>query len=277
MYLVTGATGNVGAELVRALSAAGEPVRALVRSEPPAGALPADVDVRPGDLTDPATLRDVWDGVRGVFLLPGYDETPAILRDARAAGVQRVVLLSGGSAGSGDMTNAVTAYMVRSETAVRESGLSWTILRPTAFMSNALRWRDKLRDGDVLRLPFAGVRIACVDPFDIAAVAREALVDDRHAGEIYVPTGPDSMLPAEQVAILGEALGRKLAFEAQPDDEARREMLETTPPEYVDAFFDFYVAGSLDESEVTPTVEQVTGRPPRTFQAWARTHASEFR
>lgn len=63
-----------------------------------------------GDLTDPSTLRGVWDGVGGVFLLPGYDETPAILRAVMAAGVQRVVLLSGGSAGSGDMTNAVTAY-----------------------------------------------------------------------------------------------------------------------------------------------------------------------
>ena len=158
MYLVTGATGNVGGELARALSAAGEPVRALVRSDPPAGAVPVGVDVWRGDLTDPSTLRGVWDGISGVFLLPGYDETPALLRDARAAGVQRVVLLSGGSAGSGDMSNAATAYMVRSESAVRDSGLPWTILRPAAFTANALRWRDKLRDGDVLRLPFAGVR-----------------------------------------------------------------------------------------------------------------------
>jgi uncharacterized protein YbjT (DUF2867 family) len=276
MFVVTGATGNVGSELVRALGAVDAPVRALVRSEPPAGTFPDGVEVRRGDLADPSTLRDLWDGVDGVFLLPGYDETPAIMRDARAAGVQRVVLLSGESAASGDMSNAITAYMVRSEAAVRDSGLQWTIVRPVAFMSNALRWRDKLRRGDVLRLPFAGVRIACVDPRDIAAVACRALLDERHAGQIHVPTGPESLTAADQVRILGEVLRRELRFEAQPDDEAREEMLQTTPPQYVDAFFDFYVAGSLDESNVTSTVEQVAGRPPRTFRAWAQEHAAQL-
>lgn len=201
---------------------------------------------------------------------------PGILAQARQAGVRRVVLLSGGSAGSGDMTNAVTAYMVRSETAVRESGLSWTLLRPAAFMSNALRWKPKLAAGDVLRLPFSGVRTATVDPFDIAAVAAAALTEDGHEGQIYQPTGPQSLLPAEQVEILARALGRDLQFEAQPDDEARAEMSANTPPQYVDAFFDFYVAGSLDESAVLPTVQEVTGRAPRTFEEWTREHAGEF-
>jgi uncharacterized protein YbjT (DUF2867 family) len=276
MYLITGATGNVGTELVRALHGAGEPVAALVRFDPPAGALPTGVEARRGDLTDPTTLREAWDGVESLFLLPGYDETPAILRDARAAGVTRLVLLSGGSAGTGDMTNAITAYMARSERAVRESGLSWTIVRPAAFMSNALRWRDKLRAGNVLRLPFAKVRTACIDPLDLAAVAMAALRDGSHSGQILTPTGPEALQPADQVAALAEALGRELIFEEQPDEDARVEMLQTMPPRYVDAFFDFYVAGSLDESRVTPVVEQVTGRPPRTFRAWAQAHASEF-
>lgn len=277
MYLITGATGNVGSELVRTLRGAGEPVAALVRADPPARALPAGVEARRGDLTDRATLRETWDGVKGLFLLPGYDETPAILGDASAAGVTRVVLLSGASAGSGDMTNAITAYMARSESAVRESGLSWTIVRPAAFMSNALRWRDKLRAGNVLRLPFAKVRTACIDPLDLAAVAAAALRDGRHSGQILTPTGPEALRPADQVAVLAGALGRELTFQEQPDEEARVEMLQTTPPQYVDAFFDFYVAGSLDESRVTPVVEQVTGRRPRTFRAWAQAHASEFR
>ena len=72
------------------------------------------------------------------------------------------------------------------------------------------------------------------------------------------------------------ALGRDLQFEAQPDDEARAEMSANTPAQYVDAFFDFYVAGSLDESAVLPTVQEVTGRAPRTFEEWTREHAGEF-
>jgi uncharacterized protein YbjT (DUF2867 family) len=187
-----------------------------------------------------------------------------------------MVLLSGGSAGSGDLTNAVTAYMVRSETAVRESGLAWAMLRPAAFMSNALRWKAAIATGDTLRLPFASVRTATVDPFDIAAVAAAALTKDGHDQQVYLPTGPQALLPEEQVEILARVLGRDLRFEAQPDGEAREEMSASMPAEYVDAFFDFYVAGTLDESRVRPTVEAVTRRPPRTFEQWARNHAAEF-
>jgi uncharacterized protein YbjT (DUF2867 family) len=230
-----------------------------------------------GDLDRPESLAPALRGARGLFLLPGYRDMPGILEQARRAGVERVVLLSGGSAGSGDMSNAITRYMVVSERAVRESGLSWTILRPTAFMSNALRWLPQIKAGDVVRLPFAGVRTATVDPFDIAAVAVRALLSDGHEGRVHTPTGPESLLPADQVRILGAVLGRDLRFEAQPDDEAREEMSRSTPPEYVEAFFDFYVKGSLDESVVTSTVEEVTGRPPHTFEQWAVAHADAFR
>ncbi|MFT4127060.1 MAG: NAD(P)H-binding protein [Gordonia sp. (in: high G+C Gram-positive bacteria)] len=267
MYLITGATGNIGSEVVRALRAADEPVAALVRGASARRPMfPHGVEIRHGDLTAPTGLRAVWDGIDAVFLLPGYDATPAILRHAAAAGVTRVVLLSGVSAASRDMTNAITAYMTRSEDAVRESGLATTILRPAAFMSNALRWRDKLHDDAVVRLPFAGVRTACIDPRDLAAVAATALRDPGYAGQVLLPTGPEALSPADQVEILGEVLGRPLTFAAQPDDEARAEMLETTPAPYVDAFFDFYVAGALDESQVTTVVADVTGRAPSTFR-----------
>ena len=77
--------------------------------------------------------------------------------------------------------------------------------------------------------------------------------------------------------ILGEALGRELRFEAQPDDEARAQMSAQMPVEYVDAFFDFYVDGSLDESQVLPTVHEVLGREPRAFGQWAADHVEAFR
>ena len=270
MILVTGATGNVGGELARLLTGAGERVRALSRGAS------SEAGTVTGDLDHPETLAPALTGVRGMFLLPGYRDMPGVLAAARQAGVERVVLLSGGSAGSGDLTNAVTRYMAASERAVRDSGLAWTVLRPTAFMSNALRWKPKLAAGDVLRLPFADVRTATVDPYDIAAVAARALLTDGHAGQVYQPTGPESLLPADQVRILADVLGRDLRFEAQPDDEARAEMSAAMPAEYVDAFFDFYVAGSLDESRVLPTVEAVTGHPPRTFERWAHAHVPEF-
>ena len=274
MILVTGSTGNIGSELVDILTTADEHVRALVR-KPPTSPLNG-IEYVTGDLNDPASLAPALEGAPGRFLLPGYRDMPGGLADARRAGVSRVIQLSGGSAGSGDMTNAVSRYMILTERAVRDSGLPWTILRPSAFMSNALRWLPQLRAGDTLRLPFANVRAAVVDPRDIAAVAAEALLEDGHEGQIYYPTGPESLLPSEQVAILGEVLGRDLRFEAQPDDEARAEMSEQMPIEYVDAFFDFYVDGSLDESVVRSTVQDVTGAPPRTFRQWAEAHAAAF-
>jgi uncharacterized protein YbjT (DUF2867 family) len=276
MILVTGATGNVGGELVTALANAGQGVRALVRSAGQ-GRFPAGVETVPGDLNDPASLRPALHGTDGVFLLPGYADMPGVLAEARAAGVRRVAQLSGMSAGSGDMSNAITAYMARSEQAARESGLAWTILRPAMFMSGALEWAPQLRAGSVVRDRFGHVRAAVIDPADIAAVAALALTAPGHEERVYELSGPEPLTPAGRVAILGQALGRDLRFEALTDTEARTEMSAAMPAQYVDAFFDFYVTGSLDESKVLPTVRDLTGRPPRTFAQWAAAHAASFR
>ncbi|WP_211247388.1 SDR family oxidoreductase [Cryptosporangium arvum] len=132
--LVAGATGNVGGALARQLLAAGRPVRALVRpgsTRPvPAGAVAVEAD-----LTDRAGLRRAYAGVRAAFLLAGYPDMPGILADLRAAGVERVVLLSSGCVPGGDLDNAVVRFNVVSEAAVRDSGLAWTVLRPSGFMS----------------------------------------------------------------------------------------------------------------------------------------------
>lgn len=267
MFVVTGATGNVGGEVVSELVRRGAPVRALVRD---ASQRIDGVEIAAGDLTDPDSTHDALKGADAVFLLPGY---PGMAEAARAAGVRRIVQLSGGSAGSSDMANAVTRMMARSEAELRETGLEWTVLRPSAFMSNALRWAPQAGVGDVVRLPFATVPIALVHPGDIAAVAVTAMVDVGHVSMVYRPTGPQALLPEEQVAIVGEVLGRSLRFQAQSNDEARRDMLTTTPPDYVAAFFDFYVNGSLDETTVRTTVEDVVGRPARTFREWATANA----
>ena len=276
MFLVTGATGNVGAEVVRALAGADEKVRALTRSDS-SSALPSGVQAVAGDLNRPDSLSAALAGVRGVFLLPGYEDMEGILAEVRRAEVERVVLLSGSSAASGDTSNAVSAYMIRSEDAVRASGVPFTILRPYGFMSNALRWLDQLNAGDVVREPFANVAVAMIDPYDLAAVAATALLSDGHEGRSYVLSGPEALLPADRVRILGAALGRDLRLEALSDDEARAQMTAQMPVEYVDAFFDFYVDGSLDESQVQPTVQEVLGRDPSSFEQWAAAHADAFR
>lgn len=272
MILVTGATGNVGGEVVHALARAGAPVRALVR-----GPVELPVEQVVGDLDRPDSVDPALDGVRGVFLLPGYRDMPGLLRRIAAAGVERVVLLSSQAAVATDTANAVSAYMVESEAAVRESGVDWTFLRPAAFTSNALRWLPQLRAGDVVSDAFGDVPIASVDPADIAAVAVAALLEPGHEGRAYPLSGPEALLPEDRVRILGRVLDRDLRFQALGDDEARERMSATTPPEYVRAFFSFYRDRTIDETTVHPTVEQVTGRPPRTFEQWATAHSGLFR
>jgi uncharacterized protein YbjT (DUF2867 family) len=272
MFVVTGATGNVGREVVAELVRRGAPVRGVVR-DPSSPAAIEGAEFVQGDLTQPATIGSAMRGAEGAFLLPGYS---GLAEAARAAGVRRIVQLSGGSAGSADLSNAVTRYMNETEAEMRDSGLEWTVLRPSAFMSNALRWRAQIAAGDVVRLPFADVPIAVVHPGDIAAVAVAALIEDGHQRMIYRPTGPEALVPEEQVAVLAKALGRPLRFQAQTNREARQDMLRSTPPQYVAAFFDFYVNRSLDETTVRSTVDDVTGRPARTFLEWATENASAF-
>lgn len=275
MILVTGATGNAGGELVRVLVNAGHNVRALVRGAHQS-ILPEGVEKVTGDLNQPETLSAALSGVQGVFLLSGYQDMPGLLAEMRRAGAERVVLLSSGCVVGGSMTNAIARYNILSEAAVRESGVPWTILRPSGFMSNALQWRPQLRAGNVVRAPWGGVRIAAIDPYDIAAVAALALTASGHEGQSYRLTGPESLLPADEVRVLAHVLGRDLRFEGQADAEARAEMSRTMPTEYVDAFFRFFSDGEYDDSRVLPTVEEITGRPPRTFEQWAHAHAEAF-
>ena len=115
-----------------------------------------------------------------------------------------------------------------------------------------------------------------IDSEDIAAVAAIALRGDEHAGQALRLTGPEPLRPADRARILGAALGRELRFEMRSDEEAHAGMSAAMPAEHVDAFFSFYVDGLLDESVVLPTVQEVTGRPPRTFAQWAAAHASAF-
>jgi uncharacterized protein YbjT (DUF2867 family) len=277
MVLVTGATGNAGGAVVRALAAAGHPTRALVRPGTDRARLPGGVEPVEGDLNRPDTLRPHLDGVEAAFLLSGYEGMEQTLAAMKGAGVERVVLLSSSAAPSGDTTNAVARYHIESEQQVRESGLGWTILQPDSFMTNTFQWLPQLRAGDVVRAPFADVRVATIDPDDLGAVAAVTLTSGDHAGRAYRLSGPESLRPSDRVAILARVLERDLRFEAQSDEEARAEMSESMPPEYVDAFMSFFAEGKLDESEVLPTVEEVTGRPPRAFEAWARAHADDFR
>ena len=275
MIVVTGATGNVGGEVVAALAGREEGVRALARD--PAGvALPAGVDVVQGDLELPESLTPALDGARAVFLLGGWGDMPGLLRRFGRAGIEHVVLLTSRCVVGGMADNAITRMWLDSEAAVRDSGMVWTILRPSGYHANALRWRGQLRQGDIVRAPWPDIAVAAIDPADIAAVAAVVLTEPGHEGAAYSLSGPEPLTPGDQVATLAAVLGRPLRYEPLSDEQARAEMAPDTPAPYIDAFFRFYTGGEFDDSAVLDTVAQITARPPRSFAQWARAHADAF-
>jgi uncharacterized protein YbjT (DUF2867 family) len=274
VILVTGATGNVGRELVRDLVTRGVAVRAAARRER-GMPQPAGVEVVSVDLSDPQSLTPALIGVDQVFLLGGF-ATPELLGHLRAAGVEHVVLLTSRCVIGGRSDNAITRMWLDAEAAVKTSAIAWTILRPSGFQSNVLRWLPQLRDGDVVRTPWPDVPIAAVDPADIAAVAATVLTEPGHEQTAAALSGPQPLTPGEQVATLARVLERPLHFEPLSDEQARSEMRADTPEDFIDAFFRFFSDGEFDDSGVLDTVHRITGHRPRTFEQWARAHADAF-
>jgi uncharacterized protein YbjT (DUF2867 family) len=269
--LVTGATGNVGRHLVEELAAAGHQVRAFTR-DPRAARLPDGVEAVAGDFTDLASIEAALDGVSGLHLMttfgPANETVPNsadIAAAAEKAGVRRVTLLWNG-------------YRGPVEEAFAASGLEVTELQPGEFMSNALTWAEEIRSTSTVSEAFGDVRHAPVHEADVAAVAAVALTAGGHAGREYPLTGPEALTTGDQVAAVSAALGREVRFEALSQEAGRDRMRALG---YDEATIDFVLGWRAAPPEwsqrPSPTIEQVTGRPAKTFAAWAREHVSAFR
>lgn len=278
--LVTGATGNVGRELVQLLHAGGSKLRALSRN-PQSANLPAGVDVVRGDLAAPETIDEALQGVDAVFLVwvaPFAAAPPAIERIARHAG--QIVLLTSPHRVQHpffQQPNSLRAVHAGIEQLIEDAGLQWTFLRPGAFAMNARNWwAPQIKRGDVVRWFYADAATAPIHERDIAAVAARALCEDGHAQKEYVLTGPESLTQREQVRVIGDAIGRRLSFDEMSPDTGRQELLTMMPPHIADMLLTAYGAAVGRPAYVTSTVAEVTGTPAATFHRWAVDHAADF-
>jgi len=270
--------------VVDELLRAGATVRALTR-RPEHAALPAGVEVVAGDLTVPASLDPVLEGAVAVFLVwtAAPATAPAVVE--RLAAQQsllprRVVYLSSPHRTPHpffQQPNPMRGLHAEIERLLAATSLGVAVIRPGMFASNARHWwAPQIRDGDVVRWPYAAAETAPIDERDIAAVAARALLDGRHAGGDYVLTGPESLSQAAQVRAIGDAIGRSLRFDELSPDEFRRETAGTWPGGVAEMLLGAWGAALGRPAFVTSAVQEITGSPPRTFYRWAADHASAF-
>lgn len=236
--LVTGATGRLGSLVIDRLLETGVPVRALTHRSEAAVTLPANVEVVTGGLTVPESLDAALDGVGVVFLV--WTVPPATARavvERLAAHTRRVVFLSAPHQTPHpffQQPNPMATLYAEIERLIAAAGLESTIVRPGIFASNALLWWAATIRTGVVRWPYAQAETAPVDDRDAAAVAARTLCEDGHVGGDYVLTGPESLSQVEQVSIIGDVLGRPIAFEELSPDEFRSETEGSWPRSAVD-------------------------------------------
>ncbi|WP_406168547.1 NAD(P)H-binding protein [Streptomyces sp. NBC_00996] len=273
MFVVTGATGNVGQALVRMLTEALLPVTAVARHITGAD-VPPGVRAVAADLAEPTGLGAAFEGGEALFLLVAGEDPHGILDAAKTAGIRKVVLLS--SQGAATRPEAYR-HPARFEEAVQESGLDWTVLRSGGMDTNAFAWAESIRTGRVAAAPFGEVGLPFVDPDDVAAVAAAALRQDAHLGATYTLTGPAATTPRERAAAIATALGEPVRFTEQTREEAHALMARFMPLPVVEGTLAILGQPTEDERGVSSDVERVLGREPGSFAAWAARNAGAFR
>lgn len=278
--LVIGATGTVGRHVVLQLSENGASVRAMSRN-PRAAQLPPGIEIVQGDLAVPETLDRALDDIDAVFLVwtaPPSATDAALERITKRA--QRVVFLSAPLKTPHpffQQPNPARTLALHIEEFIEQSGIDWTFLRPGMFAANSLGfWAPQIRIGNTVRWPYLSAPTAPIDERDIAAVGVRTLVENGHHRREYVLTGPQSLTQYEQIATIGQVLGRALIIQEISREDARRMWSAVMPAAVADMLMDAWAAALGLPAHVTSTFEEITGRPPRTFADWTRDHMSAF-
>ncbi len=274
--LVIGATGNVGRPLVKALLARGEAVKAASRTGKP-------VDGAEGvvfDVADPMTFPSAFEDVdRAFVMLPsGYTEAKALLLpiiEAAAARGVKVVLQSVLGVDADD-----SIPYRQAEIALEKSGVRWVVLRPNWFTDNFINyWKPGIDAAGVIAVPAGDGKSSFVDARDIADSAAAALTTDRFDGKAFNLTGPDALGYAEAAALISEAIGRPVAYQAVDDETFVGFLVGAGVPEVYARFLAsiFYPVREGWTAVVTGDVQTLTGHPARRVADWVKENAATLK
>jgi uncharacterized protein YbjT (DUF2867 family) len=276
--LVTGATGNIGRNVVEQLAKRGASVRALVR-DPSKAKFPGGVEVVQGDLLDVDSLRAAMKGATTLFLLNGvvadeYTQALIALNVAREAGIKRFVYLS--VIHSDRYVNVPHfAGKFGVERMIEQMKLGATILRPAYYMDNEITIKDVVTGYGIYPMPIGDKGLAMIDARDVAEVAAIELIR-REQSSTPLPTdyinvvGPDTLTGADAAAMWSDVLGRTITFPGN-DTAAFEQNLRQFMPSWMAFDMRLMAERFLTEGMVPDTgdVERLTkllGRPLRSYR-----------
>lgn len=281
--LVIGGTGMVGSGVVRELRARDVEVTVLARN-PGKATLPEGVKAVAGDLKDPNTIRTIFQDMDSVFLLNTVSATEAqeglmAVTGARTARVGHVVYLSVQNVDRAPYLPHFGAK-VAVEGALRKSGLSHTVLRPSNYFQNDVWYRDVLLGHGVYPQPLGGVGVSRVDVRDIAEAAAVTMTEAGHTEEIYNLVGPEPLTGEETARVWGKVLGRSVTYAGDDLDAWEEQVRESLPPWMVFDFREMFAFFQEEGMKALPDdVERQTkllGHPPRGFEDFASEMAREW-
>ena len=281
MILITGASGNVGREVVRQALTLGLTIRASFRSPDVAAKAPAGLEGVIMDYTKPETIRPALHGVDKIFLVgPPTRDLLALearfIKEVQASGRKYIVKLS---ALGGHQSTFPSGHR-DSEENIEASGLPHTFLRPNAFMQNLVNYNTAtIRSRDAFYGCQGNGAVSIIDIRDIAAVAVIVLAATGHEGRSYALTGGEALTTGQIAEKISRVAERKISYIDLPPAEFKTAMLSAGTPEWsAEAMVDlqrFYRVGKAKQT--TDDVERFLGRKPITFDQFAHDYAFAFR
>jgi uncharacterized protein YbjT (DUF2867 family) len=283
MILITGATGTVGSEVVKRLSAQGIQVRAVTRDPRKVDAhrLP-HVHFVQGDFEDVDSMRRACSDVDRAFLLTNSTERTehqqiTFTHVAHQSGVRHIVKLSQLHADASS-PGRFLRYHAAVEAAVQASGITFTFLRPNLYMQGLLNFRQSIQEQSAFFAAADDAGISAVDVRDLADVAVAALTTAQLDNKIYALTGPDALTFAEMAHQLSRAVGRTITFVDVPPESMRAALADLGFPAWqADGLLEEFAMYRRGEAAgVEPGVREALGRPPRSFGEFARDYAPLF-
>jgi uncharacterized protein YbjT (DUF2867 family) len=268
--LVIGATGNTGSILVPSLIKAGQEVRAFVRNEKKAQPLKdAGAEIYIGDLDKSATVDGALHGIEKVYLCTWNGSTASAQGKNVIEAIQRVgtnpyvVRHSAfGSKGSRiiQQTNEV-------DDALKESGLSWSIIKPTFFMQNLMMAVQTIKSEGNIYWDWSNGKVGMIDVRDVASSALGALIANAEKEKEYVLTGPQAISMHDVADSFTRILGKKINYIAVPHEASKETMMRIGFPEFiVDGYIELNVGFAQNVANMaTDNVKVLSGNAPRSI------------